>query len=44
MFEEAFWAPWPPYVELPPSRSLIASFAPVDAPDGTMARKVPESV
>ena len=32
--------PLPPYRRLSPSRSSIASYAPVDAPEGTAARPV----
>src|SRR6185437_4019149 len=38
IFETAFETPFPIHRFLSPSRSSIASFSPVDAPDGTAAR------
>jgi hypothetical protein len=40
----ALVTPFPPHLDLSPSRSSQASWEPVDAPDGTMARWRPVSV
>ncbi len=37
-FLTAFSTPLPPYRDLSPSRNSIASYFPVEAPDGTAAR------
>jgi hypothetical protein len=39
--KEARDLPFPPYLDLSPSRSSTASWTPVEAPDGTAARKRP---
>jgi hypothetical protein len=41
-FEAAFSTLLPPYLDGSPSRSSTASLAPVEAPEGTLARKVPD--
>src|SRR5665213_653611 len=43
-FQTAFWTPLPPYRETSPSRSSRASCLPVEAPDGTIAVPLPDSV
>jgi hypothetical protein len=40
-FSTALLTPFPRYFDLSPSRSSTASWIPVEAPDGTAARKSP---